>query len=299
MPLTSLHPFSGAFLSIMTLSAVFLAPAVHAAGFDPAPLESAVQDIETRLPARVGVTVLDTETGAEWHHKGAERFPTNSTFKAFLCAALLDAGDKGVTDPERRIEVRESDIVSYSPVLEKNVGGRSFSLMELCEITVTVSDNAAANLVLAEIGGPAGLTAFLRGIGDRVTRLDRWEPESNSGIPADARDTTSPDAAASTLRNLVLGSVLTPQSGKTLTGWLERNRVGARTLRAGLPKDWRIADKTGAGANGSRSNIAVIWPEGRKPVVVAVYITQSPASIADRNLAIAEIGSALAASLVP
>lgn len=262
-----------------------------------APLDRVVLDAEARLSARIGVSVIDTETGKTWQHRGGERFPTNSTFKAFLCAALLDAGAKGLVDPDRKVTVRDSDLVSYSPVTEKRVGGDPLSLRELCEITVTISDNAAANLVMKEVGGPDALTAYLRSIGDDVTRADRWEPESNSGIPGDERDTTSPEAAAETLKKLVLEKTLPDAERKLLTDWLIANKVGNATLRAGLPEGWRIADKTGAGANGSRNNIAVIWPDGRKPVVIAIYITQTAASFDARNAAIAEIGRALAAGL--
>ncbi len=269
----------------------------EAAGFDPAPVAAAVEDAQARLSARVGVAIIDTQTGRTWSNRGDERFPLNSTFKAFLCAALLDAAEKGTADPKRKVVVQESDIVSYSPVMEKHVGGKGFSVAELCEVTVTISDNAAANLVMAELGGPEGVTAYLRRIGDDKTRIDRWEPESNTGIPGDERDTTTPRAAAETLRKLVLGDALAPQARAMLTSWLEGNKVGNATLRAGIPKGWRIADKTGAGANGSRNNIAVIWPEGRDPVVVAIYITQTTAAFQTRNKAIADIGTALAESV--
>ena len=289
--------FSCALMTGLTLAIPF--KTVTAAEFDPAPLASTVQDAETRLSARIGVSVTDLETGKSWQHRADERFPTNSTFKTFLCAALLDAGERGTANPEREVVIRESDLVAYSPVAEKHVGGEPFTIRELCEITVTISDNAAANHVLKELGGPEAVTAYLRSIGDEVTRVDRWEPDSNTGIPGDARDTTSPNAAAATLKKLVLEDTLSDEARQTLTAWLVGNKVGEATLRAGLPDGWRIADKTGAGANGSRNNIAVIWPEGRKPVVIAIYITQTEAPFKARNQAIADIGKALAAGLAP
>ncbi|CTQ56191.1 Beta-lactamase precursor [Roseibium album] len=269
----------------------------NAADFDPRPLLETAQDVENRLSARIGVAVVETETGRTWNYRGDERFPLNSTFKAFLCAALLDAGDKGEIDLAQSVTVHDSDLVAYSPVTEKRVGGDPFTLLELCEATATISDNAAANLVLKELGGPDSLTRFMRRIGDKTTRLDRFEPELNSAIPGDERDTTTPLAAASSLQKLLLGDELTAASRKQLTSWLVGNKVGTSTLRAGLPKEWIVADKTGAGDYGSRSNIAVIWPENRAPVVIAVYITQTKASFEDRNRAIADIARALVKSL--
>ena len=195
------------------------------------------------------------------------------------------------------MKIRKEDLVSYSPVTEKKVGSGGMTYLELCDAAITISDNAAANLVLEAVGGPQGLTDYLRGIGDTITRLDRTEPALNEGQAGDSRDTTTPAAAVATLQKLVLGNALSPAARDQLTGWLLDNQVGKATLRAGLPEEWPVADKTGAGGNGSRNNIGVIWPDDRQPVVIAVYITQTDASFDDRNKAIADIGAALAESL--
>ncbi|MCX2723472.1 class A beta-lactamase [Roseibium sp. DSM 29163] len=183
-----------------------------AAGFDPEPLARTVANLQESLSARIGVAVLDTQTGATWTHHADERFPLNSTFKAFLCAALLDMGEKGETDPARRVRIQEEDLVSYSPVTEKKIGTSGMTLLELCAATITLSDNTAANLVLEDIGGPAALTGFMRGIGDTITRLDRYETKLNSGIPGDERDTTTPAAAVASLHKLVLGDALSEKA---------------------------------------------------------------------------------------
>ena len=282
----------------LTIAAPGSLASAQAAGFDPAPLERTVAEAENRLSARIGVAVLDTETGKTWMHRGDERFPLNSTFKAFLCAALLQKAEDGEVDPQRLVRIEKADLVTYSPVTEKKIGSGGMSYLELCQATVSLSDNTAANLVLDAVGGPEGLTAYLRGIGDTVTRLDRRETELNEGRPGDERDTTTPAAAAATLNKLVLGNALSDPAKQQLAGWLLGNEVGDATLRAGLPENWPVADKTGAGGNGSRNDIGVIWPEGRAPVVIAVYITGTEASFDDRNRAIADIGAALADSLV-
>jgi beta-lactamase class A len=285
-------------LMFVVVTSVFLSDA-NAADFDPLPLKKVMLELENRLSARIGVAVVDTETEEDWNYRGDERFPLNSTFKVFLCAALLDAGDNEKIDPDQSFSVHESDLVSYSPVTEKRVGGKPFTLLELCEATATISDNTAANLVLKELGGPDSLTRFMRRVGDKTTRLDRYEPELNSAVPGDDRDTTTPLAAVASLQKLLLGDALSDASRKQITSWLVGNEVGKTTIRAGLPGDWTVADKTGAGGYGSRSNIAVIWPENRAPVVIAVYITQTRASFEDRNRAIADIARALVKSLLP
>ena len=130
-----------------------------------------------------------------------------------------------------------------------------------------------------------------------VTRLDRREPELNEATPGDPRDTTTPAAIATSLRRLVLGDALSASSRDQLTAWLVADEVGGPLLRASLPTDWRIGDRTGAGAHGSRGIVAVLWPPGRAPIVTAIFLTGTDASMDRRNKSIAEIGAALVADV--
>lgn len=253
-----------------------------------------VTDIEERLGARIGVAILDTGTGERWEYRADERFPMSSTFKTLACGALLARVDAGELALDQRVTFNARDLVTYSPVTETRVGGNGMSLGELCEATVTTSDNTAGNLVLGRIGGPAGLTGFMRSLDDDVTRLDRWETELNEATPGDPRDTTTPRAMTDSLHALLLEDRLSPSSRDRLVTWLVDNTTGDTKLRAGLPDDWRVGDKTGGGGHGTNNDVAVIWPPGRKPLIVSVYLTQSQASFEDRNAAIAEIGRFIA-----
>lgn len=257
-----------------------------------------VQDLENRLDARIGLAVLDSETGRAWNYRSNERFPMTSTFKALACAAILSRVDQGQETLSRRIVFSADDLVTYSPVTEKYVGEPGMTIDALCDATMSLSDNTAANLILDALGGPNEVTAFLRGIGDEKTRLDRREPDLNEAVPGDVRDTTTPLAIAKDLRELVLADVLSDKSRARLKDWLVGNQVGGPLIRAGMPETWVIGDRTGAGGYGSRANIGVIWPSGQKPVVVAIYITETDASFDTRNAAIAEIGHAIASAVV-
>lgn len=257
-----------------------------------------VDRIEERLDARIGVAVLDTQTGRRWGHRADERFPMSSTFKALACGAVLARVDAGQESLERRIRFEASDLVTYSPITKDRVGGDGMTLAEICEAAVTLSDNTAGNLILETLGGPAGLTDFARSLGDDMTRLDRWETELNEATPGDPRDTTTPRAMVDDLQALLFEGKLSEPSRDQLVSWLVASKTGDAKLRAGLPKDWRIGDKTGGGENGTNNDVAVIWPPGHEPLIVAVYITQTTASIDDRNAAIADIGRAIKATLI-
>ncbi|WP_026614775.1 class A beta-lactamase [Ensifer aridi] len=253
-------------------------------------ITAAAKSAETRLDARVGLAIYDTGGDRTWFYNADERFPMASTFKALACAALLNAGNE---ISNSTVTITEADVQSYAPVTKTMVGKR-VSSAELCEITLRTSDNTAANKVLDVLGGPPAVTSFLRSLGDRVTRLDRIEPELNEGSPGDPRDSTTPRAMADTIQKLILGNALEDRARIQLTEWLVGNEVGGPLLRAGIPTDWKIADRTGAGGFGTRGIIAVMWPPARDPIVAAIYVAQTEASMEDRNEAIADIGRAIA-----
>jgi beta-lactamase class A len=238
--------------------------------------------LEKEAKGRLGLAILDTGSGARFVHRANERFPMCSTFKLPLAAAVLGQVDLGRERLDRAIAIAHSDIVAHSPVTKPRVGG-SATVAELCEATMTESDNAAANLLLPIVGGPAGLTRFMRGLDGGVSRIDRYEPALNESRSGDPRDTTSPAAMVAMLQRLALGSVLSPPSRERLVGWMLANKTGAKRMRAGLPAAWRAGDRTGAGANGSNNEAAILWPPNRPPILVAAYLTQTPLSFEQAN----------------
>jgi beta-lactamase class A/beta-lactamase class A CARB-5 len=226
-----------------------------------------------------------------------ERFPMNSTFKLLACGALLSRVENAETDLTNTIRLQDVEIVDYSPAIENHIraGHVEVSFGDTCSMMLSVSDNTAANIVLSEVGGPEGLTTFLRSIGDQVTRLDRWEIALNEAVPGDLRDTTMPRAIAGSVQNLILGDALLPTSRATLREWLSDHRVADALFRAALPPNWSIDDRTGAGGFGSRSIVAVIYPPDREPIVVAFFMTETEADFESRNAAAALVGEAIVA----
>jgi beta-lactamase class A len=270
--------------------------AAQAAGWAET-LSSELARLERESGGRLGVAVLDTLTGAQAGHRADERFPMCSTFKLLAAAAVLARVDAGQERLDRLVKFDVSDAVVNSPATKDRAGSAGMSLEELCEAAVTLSDNTAGNLLLAALGGPAGLTAYARSLGDTVTRLDRIEPELNEAMPGDPRDTTSPAAMLSNVRTLVLGNALSAQSRDRLTGWLVGNKTGDARLRAGLPNTWRVGDKTGSGERGTTNDVSIVWPPGRAPIVVSAYLTGTSAPAAQRNATLAGVGRAVASTL--
>ncbi|KQQ40169.1 class A beta-lactamase [Duganella sp. Leaf126] len=226
--------------------------------------------LETDSKGRLGVAAINTADGAILSHRGDERFPLCSSFKAMLAAAILHQ-EPSLLD--RRIRYKAADLVTYSPVTGQNLAD-GMTVGELCAAAIQYSDNTAANLLMKLVKGPAGVTAFARTIGDKAFRLDRWETDLSTAIPGDPRDTTTPLAMMKSLQGVTLGPALTVDKRKQLTEWLVGNTTGDTRIRAGVPFDWQVGDKTGTGAHGTTIDIGVVWPPGKAPVVMALYFTQ-------------------------
>lgn len=266
--------------------------AAAAGGPDLKALEPFVAQLEKEKGGRLGVFVHDTQSGVRVGYRAEERFPMCSTFKLALVAAVLARVDRGQEKLDRLVRYAAADVLSYAPVTKEHLAD-GLTVRQLCEAAITLSDNTAANLLLATMGGPEGLTRWLRSIGDRMTRLDRNEPSLNSAEPGDERDTTTPVAMVATVEKLVLGNVLSGESRKQLNDWLLATTTGVKKLRAGLPESWKEGDKTGSGANGTTNDVAVLHPPGRKPVLIAVYFTGSTLDVEQGNLVFQAIGKKL------
>lgn len=245
--------------------------------------------LESMIGGRLGVAAIDTANGKFVGHWPDLRFAMCSTFKWLLVAQVLSQVDAGALTLDEELVFTDADLLSYAPVAKANVGKGRMSLAGLCAAVAEVSDNTAANLLLARFGGPQGFTAFCRGIGDTVTRLDRNEPRLNTNFDGDVRDTTSPRAMAETMRKVLVGDVLSPASRDRLIDWMANAKTGLDRLRAGLPKDWKVGDKTGSGERGAINNVAIAWPPGRPPIIIAAYLSGSRATLETLNATHAEI----------
>ncbi|WP_425452590.1 class A beta-lactamase [Methylobacterium radiodurans] len=267
---------------------------LQAAGPEAAPA-ARLAALAARVGGRVGVALRDTAIGETLLSlRAEERFPLCSTFKVLAAAAILARVERGAERLERALPLGPEDLQSYAPVARAKVeaaGGRTaMTVEEACAAALLWSDNTAANLLLAALGGPGALTAFLREQGDATTRLDRTEPDLNTAIPGDPRDTTTPAAMAATLDRLLLGDGLAPASRARLEGWMVESRTGLKRLRAGLPAAWTVGDRTGTGENGTANTVALLRPLGRAPLIATVYITGLDGPVEARDAPHAEIG---------
>lgn len=261
-------------------------------------VQDRLRDIESALGGRLGVAALDTDSDRRIDYRSSNLFPLCSTFKLLLVGAVLTRVDRGTEALDREIPLTKADVLDYAPEAKILLPKGKVTVAEACAGAIIDSDNTCANLLLSSIGGPGALTLFARSLGDRTTHLDRVEPFLNEAAPGDARDTTSPAAMLNDLGVLLLQDALGKGSRDLLTDWLVKSHTGTDKLRAGLPTEWKVGDKTGAGEHGTSGDVAIVWPPGRKPLLISVYLTESTGTPAERNQALADVARLVVAELV-
>ncbi|OFD78943.1 MULTISPECIES: class A beta-lactamase [Bacillus cereus group] len=223
--------------------------------------------LEKEYDAKLGIYALDTGTNQTVTYRSGERFAYASTHKALAVGALLQK--KSIEDLDQRIKYTSKDLVNYNPITEKYVD-TGMTLKELADASIRYSDNTAQNLILKQLGGPSEFKKSLRKIGDTVTNPERFEPELNEVQPGENHDTSTPKALATSLRTYALGDILSIEKRNFLIDLMKRNTTGDNLIRAGVPGEWEVADKTGSGSYGTRNDIAIIWPPNKKPIVLAI-----------------------------
>ena len=246
-----------------------------------------LRELEQTSGARLGLWALDTGTNKIIEYRSTERFPMCSTFKVVLVGAVLEKCQANSDLLSRNVTYVDSDLVEYSPVTKAQVES-GMTVAELCAAALQYSDNTAANLLLGLVGGPKKVTNYAREIGDATFRLDRIEPELNTALPNDVRDTTTAQAMGMSLRRLLLGDALREDERAMFQDWMKHNTTGAARIRAAIPSGWDVADKTGSGHYGAASDVAVIWPANREPWIVAIYTSSSHPDAQYPNKTIAE-----------
>ena len=253
-------------------------------------------ELEARTKSRIGVAAIDLSTKRRVDYRADERFIMCSTFKVLAVAAVLKRVDAGQDKLDRFVKYAEAQLLEYAPVTRAHVKEGGMTLEALCAAAISQSDNTAANLLLETIGGPKGWTEFVRTLGDNSSRLDRIEPELNVAAPGDDRDTTTPAAMGQDLQQLLTSDVLSKESRARLEGWMVANETGAKMIRASMPKDWRVGDKTGRGKEAT-NDIAIVRPPSGGPFFLAIYLNAPGLSSEARDNLVAEVAKVAIAAL--
>lgn len=242
--------------------------------------DAELQDLETSAGGRLGIYAINTDNNKTIQLRVKERFPFCSTAKVIVASAILQASmnDPYLLESKLKYTQQQIEQSGYAPKTTEGLVDEQgeMTISKLCEIAITHSDNMAMNLLIKQLGGT-----------EKINEFARFEPELNSAIPEDSRDTTTPIAMVTTLRELTLGNILASEQRELLNTWLRNNTTGNTRIRAGVPKNWRVGDKTGGGNYNTANDMAIIWPPEGKPIILGIYYTNSALEVNDCNKVIA------------
>lgn len=278
-------------LTIIAISFISISTFANAQQLKSIQIQEQLKNLEKKIDGKIGISAINTANNSRIQYHAEKRFPFQSTFKMMVVAAILK---QSMTDShllQQKMTYTEKDKVFWSPITEKHFSD-GMTIFDLCAAAIMYSDNIATNLLVKKLGGPEAVTAFARSIGDNTFRLDGWEGELNSN-PNDMHDTSTPAAMEKNLQQLTLGNVLALPQREQLVTWMKGNTTGDTKIRAGVPKGWIVADKTGGFGYGMSNDIGIIWPPKCAPIVVAIYTVQNKKDATHRDDIVASATSML------
>ncbi|MDX2165121.1 MAG: class A beta-lactamase [Gammaproteobacteria bacterium] len=231
--------------------------------------------LEKSTHGQLGIAAINTANNQKIDYRSNQRFPMECTAKFIGVAAVLKKSKTDHSILDKKVFYQKSDLVSWSPITEKHIN-TGMTIKQLCKAAMIISDNTAINLLIKHAlnGGPDKLNTFARSIGDNTFHQVDWWPQEATTIPGEKRNTTTPVAMEKSLEKIALGNVLAFEQRQDLLTWMKNNHTGNKRIRAGVPKGWIVADKTGTGDYyGIVDDIAVIWPPKSKPIILVAYFS--------------------------
>lgn len=239
--------------------------------------------LEATSGGRLGIAAMQIDTPLRVSYRGEERFPVGCTAKIMGVAAILKKSMSDQQFLQETLYYKKSDLTNWTPITEKHLA-EGMTIEKLAQAAISYSDNTAMNLLAQQIGGPAGITAYARSIGDKTFRLDHGWPEEALANPAAQEDSSSPEAMQHSLHKIIFGGVLGKPQRQLLVHWMQNNTTGDKRIRAGVPKNWVVGDKTGTGFHyGITNDIAIIWPPHCKPIILAAYYSNKSKTAPKRD----------------
>ncbi len=280
------------FLSLIIASSLFIIEVSSFAATQktakPLSIQKQLAELEASSKGRIGVYVINTANNAHLGYRANERFPTGCTSKVIGVATILSKSMNNSALLSQRINYSKKDLTGWDPITA-NYLSSGMTVEQLCAASIRYSDNTAMNLLVKQMGGLDQMTLFAQSLGNTSFRQDNgWPEEAYSGGKGDLKDSSTPKDMAGSLQKLAFTDALAHPQREMLLSWLKTNTTGGFRIRAGLPKDWLVADKTGTGgAYGTTNDLGIIWPLKCAPLIMAIYYTNDAKSAVKREDVIA------------
>lgn len=250
------------------------------------PIDKELKTLEHKFDGKIGLYAIDTNSGKIISYRENHTFPFESTFKLMGVAALLHH-DQTKPVLQKRVFINPEQLVMWHPVSGQYLN-QKVSLQTLAEGAISYSDNPGINLIIHELGGLDKINYFARMVGNNTFNLKHFELNLNSN-PQRNEDSSTPKDMAISVKNILLGNVLSESDKQLLLQWMRNNTTGYGRIRAGVPPGWAVADKTGSGSYGVANDIGIIWSPSCKPIILSIYTHQNKQAAISQDDVIAKV----------
>lgn len=247
-------------------------------------IQKRLSELEASSKGRIGVYAINMGNNIKLGYRANKHFPTGCTSKVIGVATILSKSMNDSALLSQKINYSKKDLTNWSPITEKYLSS-GMTVEQLCSASISYSDNTAMNLLVKQMGGLEQMNLFARSIGNNSFRQDNdWPKEAYSGGKNNLRDTSTPKDMAKNLQKLAFTKVLDKPQREMLISWLKANTTGKHRIKAGIPKGWIVADKTGTGgAYGTTNDIGIIFPPRCPPIIMAIYYTNDELNAINRE----------------
>ena len=307
----------------------------------PPPSPAVTHALEQRLDAlaqgfagKVGIAVEDVRTQAVVAVDGRTLYPQQSVSKLWVALAVLGQVDRGGLSLDEPIRVTRADMSVFNQPIQKLLGpdGYATTLGDLLGWAISRSDNAANDILIRRVGGPAAVAAVLAAkdlpgiraspeehlLESRIAGL-AWRPDYSFGQAFwTARDQVDPAVRARKLQRYVdhpedgatpkgivralgrlqRGELLSAASTAKFMGLLTATDTGPLRLKAGLGPGWTIAHKTGTGQDlgdltTGYNDVGLITAPNGDAYAIAVMIAETRRPVPERQALMAAVSRAV------
>jgi len=267
---------------------------------DTAAFKKQLIQLAAAFDGKLGVALLDLQTGSLVSFNGDQHFPMQSVYKLQLGMAVLDQVDKGKLSLTQQVKLTPRDLLpeTYSPLRDKYQGKQaSVRLGEILGYTVSQSDNCGCDLLFRMMGGPGVVNTYMHNAGMTGMAIVSTEEEMHADWSLQYQNWCTPEAMCGLLARIHKGDLLAKASNDTLLNFLRTSPTGPKRLRAGLPEGTILAHKTGT--SGTEKGITaavndagiVTLPDGRS-YAITVFVSNSKTGTEKMEELIAQVSKA-------
>ncbi|APC91752.1 MULTISPECIES: class A beta-lactamase [Francisella] len=233
-----------------------------------------IQNIEKKYGGKIGVYTINRNDGSNFAVNASFYFPICSTYKFLVVGALLK---QSMTDNKllnQQVKISKNQIVGYSPITKKHIN-QTMTVRELCKASMQ-GDNTATNILIEKLGGLKNLNKFILSLQDHATKIANLEPKVNHVSLTTNENKTTPKVMAKDINKLAFSNDLLDKKHRLMfKKWLIASSTGNNRIAAEVPDEWEVGDKTGTCQYGTTNDVAIIWPDDNRAVIMAIFYTQS------------------------